>query len=375
MVTVSDFGLKPDPFRLMATERSAEHWAGMPETKRMLQDIVVSVLPEDIGASEFVIISGAWGGGKTHALRYFFREIREQGYGYAFFASKVRLGAKPTFHGLFHSLIWENRDMLPELAKKVAEAVKQEEIATRARAEHASMVDDELRQEIIRSKVAKANQDLVTALIKVEPTVDAILPLFTGKGVSSDDYSAAGLMAALIGVMTSPIGEQPPPYKAAYVFLDEMEDMLNLKYADLFAFWGACRELINRTAESHCAVLFTFTIQTVAQLEGQIEPFLMERLTRPVLEIKQLEDEDAKEFVREFLQSVREDGKEVPQPFFPFAEATIDLIVERYPEIVPRYIIRDMGRIFERAVRRERVAPGEEISREVAEEILNEMGV
>lgn len=380
MVKPEEFGLQRDPFRLLATEESARRWAGMPEAKRMLQDIVVSVLPDDIGASEFTIIYGSFGGGKTHAMRYFAREVREQGYGYPFFAGKTRLGAKPSFHGLFRSIIQENRDMLPELSRNVAQAIKLESQAARKRGEYADLGDDDLRQQIVESRVARGNRDLVFSLINVEPKVEQILPIFVGKdgkgkGVSEDDYAAAGLMASLIGVMTSPIGEQPSPYKAAYVFLDEMEDTWSLKYADLFAFQGACRELINRTVEHRCAILFSFTIGSVAQLEGQIEPFLMERLTRPFLEMKQLGDADTKKFVEEYLQSVRIGGKAPQQPFFPFSEDTIDFLVERHSEMVPRSIIRDMGRVFERAVRRGKVQPGEEISREVAEDILSEMGV
>ena len=93
--------------------------------------------------------------------------------------------------------------------------------------------------------------------MNVEITEDQIVSrLFAN---ANDDYTAAGMMASLIGVMTSPIGEQPAPYKAAYIFFDEIEDMLDLKPAEFFAFWSACRELVNKTAEYHCGILLAFT--------------------------------------------------------------------------------------------------------------------
>ena len=50
------------------------------------------------------------------------------------------------------------------------------------------------------------------------------------------------------------------------------------------------------------------------------------------------------------------------------------MILERETDVLPRKIILTMRNIFERATRRGKVGAGEEISREVAEEILSEMG-
>ena len=377
MINASDFGLQQNPFRTLVTDEATKHWAGMPETKQRLEEIVISVLPEDIGASEFVIMYGSYGGGKTHALRYFARKIDEEHYGYAFYVGKVRLGPKPSFLELFGSIVKENREMLPGLVQHVKESVTKEMRLAREARKYSDVLDDSVfLQKIIEDTVPSANNALVVKFmeeVSQEKVESSVVSLLTGRDVG-DDYSAAGMMASLIGVMTSPIGEQPARYKAAYVFFDEVEDMLNLKYADLFTFWGACRELVNRTAESHCAIVLAFSIGG-AQLESQIETFLIERLTRPFFEMKQLTDEDAKKFVKDYLQSVRLDAANPPHPFFPFSEEAIDFILERDPEIVPRHILRDMRRVFERAARREKVARGEEISREIAEEILSEMGV
>ena len=362
MSIANDFGFIDSPFKYLPTDASIGSWAGMPEPKRLLEDIIQSVQPDDIGEQEFVILYGALGGGKTHALRYFERKIREDQIGHAFFVRKVRLGAKPSFVDLLKMIVHENRGILPGLADHIKSAVSEEKKLAK---ENGTFFD-------LSEKFSSANLDLASRIMKVDSDEEAVANLFSS---AKDDYTAASMLASLVGVMTSKIGKQPAYYKAAYIFFDEMEDMLNLKYADLFQFFGACRELLNRTAESHCAIIFAFTVLTAAELEAQIEPFLMDRLSRNFIEFKQMTEAEAKKFVEDHLKSVRLNSENPKQPFFPFTESTIDYLLERDTAIVPRHLLQNMGRVFERAIRREKISPGEEISREIAEDIFNEMGI
>ena len=144
MVNTTDFGLKQNPFRTLVTDASTKLWAGMPETKQMFEDIIVSVQPDDIGEREFVVIHGPWGAGKTHALRYFAREIEENGFGYAFVATKVRLSVKPTFWALFRSIVHENSRILPGLVKKIITAVKEEKRLARESGKYPDLSDEEI---------------------------------------------------------------------------------------------------------------------------------------------------------------------------------------------------------------------------------------
>src|SRR5438874_2813863 len=64
-----DFDLKHDPFPI-APESSVTNWAGDQELKDDLVDIVKGVRARDIGVSEFVVLYGELGAGKSHALRY-----------------------------------------------------------------------------------------------------------------------------------------------------------------------------------------------------------------------------------------------------------------------------------------------------------------
>lgn len=360
MLTPADFGLTNNPFHLLVTEASERHWAGMPDVKKRLADIVHSVLPDDIGASEFVVLHGDLGGGKTHALRYFAREIRDEGYGRAFYAGKSRIGAKLSFVDLFRSVVEESEDgFFDDLAKKVANAVRREALLDNA--------DDNKEAEIIR-QVSAQNRKMVNAFLECHAKSGAAKShLLKVK----DDYAAAAMMASLFGVMTTPIGKQEPPYKAVYFFVDEMEDTLDAKPAEFASFMSACRELINRVGENFAFIL-AFSAEA-ALLEAQIPDALRERMTRPYVELKQLSDANAREFMEKFLQTMRVDGFQAPQPFYPFSDGAANVIVERESSPVPRHIIMGMRRVFERA--RDRMDKPGEISAEMATEILDEMGV
>ena len=265
--------------------------------------------------------------------------------------------------------------MLPDLVGTVVKSIQSEAVKAMkpdatAGFPHDQDVYQQAIKKVIGTLVPSANQKLVTKFMKLGEKADeeGIANALTAD--VEDDYSAACTFASLIGVMTTKIDEQQPLYKAAYVFFDEMEDLLEVKYTQLFPFWGTCRELINRTAENRCAIVMAFTAEAAEVLVSQIPNFLYERLTRAPFELKGMDDDEAKKFVLDHLKSVRLEGAKATSQFSPFSEEVIDFLLERESEIVPRHLLKHMGNIFERAARREMVRPGEDIPRDMAQEIL-----
>ena len=75
--------------------------------------------------------------------------------------------------------------------------------------------------------------------------------------------------------------------------------------------------------------------------------------------------------MREYLGYVRPEGnKGVLHAFYPFSEDAIDSIFEREATLVPRKILMRLRRVWERAARQEGLEPGQEITREMADNIL-----
>ena len=351
------FGLRLNPFHHLVREQDAKIWAGMPDTKKRIKDVVQSVLPDDIGSSEFVLLVGDIGGGKTHALRYFSNKIRNNNRnGYPFYASKTVRGDRNIFAQVFRSLMDEcGNEFFSQLGGEIQ---RSSEKAAADKGQHGQ--GDTLAQSAFDPFEGK----LVAALRS--GTAEAFI-----KEKAKDDAAAATWMAALIKIMTTSIEGQPAPYPAVYFFLDEVEEILDLKPAVYDPFFRSCRELVNRI-DGQFAMVFALSTDT-AVIEATIHPALLDRMTRPYILIEDLDIDGAKQFVRDFLASYRISDFNPPHPFYPFTEEAVDFILEREKALLPRKIIMTMGRVFKRGSAK--LEEGEEFSKEITEEVLTEMGV
>jgi hypothetical protein len=107
-----------------------------------------------------------------------------------------------------------------------------------------------------------------------------------------------------------------------------------------------------------------------ALIEAVLPASILQRLTRKYIELSDLLPEDAKEFLKQHLSDLRVQGFAVPQPFHPFSEAAIDLVIERTVGLTPRSMFRSLRAVLERAIRRHDLKAGEEIDAALAQEIL-----
>ena len=358
MSTLSDFGLSENPFRQLP-DIEVSYWAGLPDTKKALTDVVVSVRPDDVGASEFVILQGEFGTGKTHALRYFAHKINTSGDGKAVYLSEIRSDKGLSFSAISSRIYSELETIEAKLADLVKQSVEKGKAEIKATASHPEIITAEVAIE----KHVKLPED--------QKTVQSIYK--TGKipnfSLCSGDYETVQGLASIIRVMTSPIGNNPPAFSAVYLFLDEVEITLEEKTALQVSFFQALRGLINAVPEHFCLVL-SFTIAT-AVLEAIVPDHLQQRMTRPYITCEQLQTDSAKRFIKEYLSFFRCDGFSTPQPYYPFSEAAINVILERETSLIPRKIINHLRRIWQRSVQSESLEPHNEISGEMANDILD----
>lgn len=341
MVSPLEYGLLESPFGAVPDD-DVTHWAGMRRTRDVLDDAVRSVRPDDVETSECVIMCGDYGAGKSHALRYFTWKVNStEGYGdgprgLAIYMSQVAIESNPKFASLYPQIIEQlEREVQPVVAENVQQAV----IAS----------------------YPESDRDQVLSLQRG----DGFLKLKDAK----DDIEAASNLASIFRIMTTPTQGNQPAYGAVYLFLDEMETLHHqAKVPAIHTYYGALRALINAVGQ-HFALIVSYTLQTV-ELEASVPQFFMERVTRPLVEIPPLEQEEAKEFIMDYLAARRPEGFSNENIFHPFSEEAIDAILERETELVPRRILRHMRRVFERAVRREGLQSGEDIPGDMAESIL-----
>ena len=355
MLNPADFGLKENPFS-MVPDTDVEYWAGLSETKRALSDVVDSVRPDDVGSSEFVVICAPWGAGKSHALRYFAHRINKVGRNCAVYLSEIMVGAGLSFVALCPRI---HEQLKGAPMSRITSRIKESVDACADQMREGSGFSNVSPELAIEERIPQQDREIIKSLYQYGQ-----LPQW-----GQDDYSATKGLASLFRVMTSPIANNSPAFGAVYLFLDEVEYALEDKAAKQIAFFSALRSLINGIPE-HFALALSFSAST-AVLEAVVPSALNERMTRPYIQCEQLTEDSAKEFVREYLGFVRPSENFLPQqPFYPFSEATVNAIFERETTLVPRRILSHLRRVWERAVRYENLQPGEEISRKMAETIL-----
>jgi len=346
MLVPEKFGLSRSPFSLVP-EQDVLFWAGLPETKTALQDVMSSVRDDDIGSSEFVILNGDLGAGKSHALRYFARQVREDG-GLAIYLDDIVAAKKPSFGALVH-----------KMSDSLEASGSQELIGSVRQAINSQEPYDKDRAEIIQELVPRTELEAFNKLL------NGIIPNPGG----SDDYNVVRWLAQIFQIATMRIGDRAPAFRATYLFLDEVEFIADLTATVQVPFFGSLRSLINALPNNFALVL-SFSLPT-GVLEAVVPQSLWERRTRGTIQIEQMTTLQAEQFVKEYLDHVRPAGVgDFPQPFYPFSEEAIASILEEETSLVPRRILRYLGRVWERVARRELLAEGEEISRETADKIL-----
>ena len=154
-----------------------------------------------------------------------------------------------------------------------------------------------------------------------------------------------------------------------YLFVDECEILFDAKATESDPVFSGFRELINGLPYGFGLVL-SFSAAT-SLVEAYMPQHLLKRMTHDFIEIPMLEDEQAIEFLCDQLNSFRPDGWKHENRFYPFAREVTEYVVENQTTLTPRNLFKDCRRILERAVRRHRLPPGEEITRDLAEQILH----
>jgi hypothetical protein len=386
VIELIKYGFTSDPFPLVP-EASVKHWAGREEIKREVLDVIESVRVIDVGTSEFAILHGEYGAGKSHALRYLTTTInelhKEDFRSRAIYLPTIRIDQKVSFLGLYKAIVEQfGNDFVEALAGQLKAKIdnaeqqlkdslpKQEIIALMAKPDairHRAIegVAKEDRPMLrLLDELAKGNKDVARHLRgdnKAFPDWGIPSPIET-------DFAAVRALGALLRVMTLEIGNQEPPCLGAYLFLDEFEAITEMKAAESGPLLNSVRELVNQVPYHFC-LLLGFSAEA-ALIEAVVPQAILQRLSRPYVEFPPLQADEAKTFLVKHFSAYRPEKFALGNPYHPFAEATIELVLEQITEMTPRNIFRKLRTVLERAIRRFDLKPGEEISPTLAEQIL-----
>lgn len=375
------FELKQDPFPI-APESSVENWAGDQELREELVDIVKGVRARDIGVSEFVVIHGELGAGKSHALRYLKTIITDHPNEYdalAIYLERPRVASKLNFELLSRYIVQQiGRDRISSYCDKVSAILDQrvQEIAeskgmggTRDKSTFYAAAYESFRE---------SDRAMIRLLVSGTQPGNKVFEFLSGTEKADvqgsyetkidSDFMAAKILSDLFRILTTELKPGCFVLEAVYLFIDECEMLLEAKSSESDLVFAGLREVINGIPYRFC-LMMSFTAAT-ALIEAIMHNHLLKRLTRPYFEIPLLDDDLARQFLRTQLDFYRPSGSSKMGSFYPFSDEAIDAIIEHEVSLTPRSLFIDCKRVFERAIRRHDLQPGETISKDVAGKIL-----
>ena len=358
------------PFRLLPGEK-VTIWAGYHEIREQLSEIIESPRVDRVGLYEFAIIHGALGTGKSHALRYLKYLINEER-GEEFnsivcYVERLRVEANTDFIALYRAIMRLLKDDLKKVGEVVENIVdKQVDEAWEAASADVTKL---MKRQDFRARTLPA---IYSSLSPTYPALPCLLSaayqgdegattvLLGGKPKTAiskygldnpidTEYEALRCLAAFINLCTKTDNDAThlPLFKCFYLFIDEIERLKDFPTRNVQSINQGIRDLVNACPEHFCLLLGASA--EAAEVEAYIEDDVMTRLSRELIEIPELDVEQAVNFIKEVMQQYRQPDAKVPETH-PFAEDALREIALQVTQRTPRNLFRDCQTVLRKAV-------------------------
>lgn len=376
--------LTKNPFTLVPGEK-VTIWAGYKELKRHVLDIVESCRSDKVGLSEFVVLHGDYGAGKSHVLRYLKywieSEKKDEFQSKVVYLESLKLAPKMDFLAIYRCIIEELKDHMRETAywldKKIEESV--------VKGVKVGMDEQiKLKAETYRDKSITPTFPSLSLLLKgIKEGNEQALKILSGGGTEKslrdfdmhspidNEFSSVRCLGAYINLCTqgttalnevSAIGRN----KAFYLFLDEVEMLNDFKASEVISINIGIRDLINACPENMCLLLgLTAEVRELATL---FDRAVLRRMSREPNAIQALDVEQAVSFLKEVLKYYRSDSNDPDE--YPFREAALKKIAEETTDKTAGGLFRNCRRVLERAVLENRLKPSEWIEKKDVEDLI-----
>jgi uncharacterized protein YqgV (UPF0045/DUF77 family) len=331
----------------------ADHaiWAGSLETRDELLRVINEVKPDSVELSHLVLVYGEYGSGKTHALKYLTSKLKGNGSFITAYLEKPKVERKASFHGIVKEVIKQIGERpLRKAVEPLVTYIKTEAKRQAATTDlttvdgsldlHVQRVTDDVKRNLQEELNPQFPEllDLFQGLVEEDPNA---WRYFTGKPTAAslskyhltapmeDDHDALRVLSGIYRVLTTkyPQIANTPVYDAAYLFVDEMESLLDMKSDEIISIRTGFRDLFNACTEHFCLILAS-TAENASLFHGLLEEALMVRITaEPVHIVSHDEVADGVRFVRDLLEHYR--AGTPPTPYHPFTEEGLSNLVER----------------------------------------------
>ena len=364
--------LTRNPFTLVPDD-NVTVWAGYKELRKDLLDIIESCRSDRVGLSEFAILNGDYGSGKSHALRYLrywiTDEKQEDFNAPCVYLDTLKVAASMNFVALYRKIMESLIPHIQETAEWLDLAVEE---SARARVPDGRLQDqDEMIHELYRDlNITPSYPPLQLLLRGVKNGDSEALALLLGEklpgrgqgvmdkyrsysmtGPIDSEYDATRCLGAYVNLCTRGTdvlseGEVLARNKAFYFFFDELEVVGDFRPQEALSINQGLRDLINACPEN-CCFLFGMT-GDVRDIYGLLTQAVIRRMSRDPLPIEPLSPQEAVGFLKEVLKAYRSDSGDPAE--YPFLEESLLAISEATQIKTPSELFRGCRRVLEKSV-------------------------
>lgn len=364
--------LRKNPFTLVA-EVNTDVWADYENVLQSLLDVITSCRTDQVGLSEFVVLHGEIGTGKSHALRYLLHYITNRKAtdfrSPCVYLESTKLAKKTDFMAIYRRVMESLRNHIFETANKLDAAFED-----KAKSSGASRSQDITNKKIelwrnSAEELAPQFPSIIHLLhgMVTDPHAFSILCgnkaddledyLLTGP--IDSEYDASKCLSAYINLTTNPNRDVIPEKnfvanKAFYLFIDEVELLQDFKPGDVLSINQGIRDLINGCPQAFCLIFGVSGDPRI--LFAIFDKFVVRRFSRDPIEIQALDEQGSVKFLKEVLRKYRSDPADPDE--YPFREDALLRIAEKTPDKTAAALFRSARRVLERAVLTDRLQPG-----------------
>jgi hypothetical protein len=339
--------LKYNPFRSNPTLENDPRvgvWIGYEKEQRQLWKFIERSRADQVGNTNFLMLYGDLGTGKSHALLWAQHQILEarkaEFNAVAYYVQTLRKDGKISFASAFRDDILSKSSLVADVRR-----FKQflEEVSIEYKKDNGLGPDvstDEALKKVIGA-VALYNFARNIVRCDTEDQVRALLDPPKG-----GDFQAMITLSNLVNLFGFEINLKSGKRRfknAAYLFIDELDLLATASAKEARDVNELLRHLYDNCPTCFCLVL-AFTA-TAAELNILFANYVLSRVNKQIV-MDFLELNEAKQFIKGILDTARvTKGKK--SGYFPFEESTIEGVVSHITSITPRKVINAMQEILE----------------------------
>jgi Cdc6-like AAA superfamily ATPase len=357
------------PFRLLPGDKVTV-WAGYEDVRQQLVEIVDSPRADRIGLYEFAVVWGELGAGKSHALRYLkhliSEERKEEFQSPVVYLNTLKLEDKSNFMSIYRATMSGMEEEFRRAGKALDSAVNR--LVTEEWQQQETQTNQLLQEGEFRDRRRKQILDDLCAtfpalphlLIAIKNGNQTALSILRGNKHKPDDlrefgltnsiendYDAIRSLGQFVNLVTNPVvSGMAPIFKAVYLFIDELDAIVDFKPEQIISINQGLRDLLNACPEHFC-LLCGFT-GDVNQLEAFLESSVLARLSRQPIEIPPLDSDQSVDFLKQVLAYYHV-GNGVPDEY-PFSEEALKEIADKTTTKTPRNLFKNARIVLEKAV-------------------------